>query len=65
MKVNEPKFYHEALKDVKWREAMNKEIEALDKTCMWEVVDLPPGKNRIGWKALSLSLSLSNIIDGD
>jgi len=61
MKVNEPKFYHEALKDVKWREAMNKEIEALDKTCMWEVVDLPPGKNRIGWKALSLSLSLSLI----
>jgi len=50
MKVDEPKFYHEAVKDVKWREAMTEEIEALAKAGTWEIVDLPPGKNPIGCK---------------
>ena len=50
MKVDEPKFYHEAVKDVKWREAMTVEIEALAKVGTWEIVNLPPGKNPIGCK---------------
>jgi len=36
------------VKDVKWREAMNEEIEALDKRGTWKIMDLPPGKNPIG-----------------
>jgi len=48
--MDEPKFYHEVVKDAKWREAINEEIEALDKTGTWEIVDLPPGMNPIGCK---------------
>ena len=29
-KVVEPRFFHEAVKDPNWREAMNKEIDALE-----------------------------------
>jgi len=47
MKVDEPKFYHEAAENVQWREAMNEEIEALNKISASEVVDLPQGKNPI------------------
>jgi len=50
MKVDEPKFYHKAVKDVNWREAVDEEIEALDKTGTWEIIDLPPSKHLIGCK---------------
>jgi len=50
IKVDEPKFYHKAVKDVKWRASMNEEIKALDKTSMWQIVDLASGKNPIGCK---------------
>ena len=50
MKVDEPKFYYKAVKDVKWREAMTEQIEALAKAGTWEIVDLPPSKNPIGCK---------------
>ncbi|KAL6323336.1 hypothetical protein AAG906_029343 [Vitis piasezkii] len=43
---------YEALKDSRWREAMNEEMKALQKNSTWEVVDLPEGKIPIGcrWK---------------
>lgn len=33
-----------------WRDAMRKEIEALEKNGTWTLVDLPPGKKTIGCK---------------
>ena len=39
-----PNNVQEALKDPKWREAMNEKMKALQKNSMWEVVDLPEGK---------------------
>ncbi|RVW74839.1 Retrovirus-related Pol polyprotein from transposon RE1 [Vitis vinifera] len=38
----------EALKDTKWKEAINEEIKALLKNNTWEVVDLPKEKNTVG-----------------
>ncbi|RVW24626.1 Retrovirus-related Pol polyprotein from transposon RE1 [Vitis vinifera] len=38
----------EALKDPRWRKAMNEEMKALKKNSTWEVVDLPEGKIPIG-----------------
>ncbi|XP_074271111.1 uncharacterized protein LOC141595037 [Silene latifolia] len=49
-KGREPTYYHEAAKDGKWREAMSKEIEALEKNKTWKVVTLPNGKKPIGCK---------------
>ena len=50
MKVDEPKFYHTVVQDVHWSNAMNEEIEALDKNGTWDIVDLPTGKHPIGCK---------------
>jgi len=38
----EPKFFHEDVKLPQWREAMEKEINALEQNGTWSVVDLPP-----------------------
>ncbi|XP_074270623.1 uncharacterized protein LOC141594507 [Silene latifolia] len=49
-KVREPVYYHEAAGNAKWREAMNKEIEALENNGTWQIVQLPNGKKPIGCK---------------
>jgi len=46
----EPKFYHEAVQDAKWREAMTNEIEALELNNTWTIVDLPPWRKPITYK---------------
>lgn len=46
----EPSSYAQALKDGRWREAMKKEINALENNGTWTVEDLPPGKRAIGSK---------------
>ena len=46
--VSIPNNVQEALKDPRWREAMNEEMKALQKNSMWEVVDLPVGKIPVG-----------------
>jgi len=42
--------FHEAVKDVKWRDAMVKEIEALEMNETWTIEDLPAGKKPINCK---------------
>ena len=37
----------EALKDSKWKVAMNVEMGSLQKNQTWELVDLPPGKKPV------------------
>ena len=49
-KVVEPRYFHEAVKDVKWRDAMAKEIKALEMNETWTIVDLPVGKKPIDCK---------------
>ncbi|KAL0314769.1 UNVERIFIED_CONTAM: Retrovirus-related Pol polyprotein from transposon RE2 [Sesamum angustifolium] len=46
--VHEPKSFKEANQSSHWREAMNKEIEALEKNSTWELKELPAGKRAIG-----------------
>ncbi|KAK1422630.1 hypothetical protein QVD17_17916 [Tagetes erecta] len=46
----EPKSSKEALKDINWVNAMNKEMEALNRNKTWDLVDLPPGRKPIGCK---------------
>ena len=49
-KIVEPRYFHEAVKDIKWREAMAKEIEALELNKTWTIEDLPPNKKPINCK---------------
>ncbi|KAH0679845.1 hypothetical protein KY284_020930 [Solanum tuberosum] len=46
----EPSNFKEAVKDRRWIEAMQSEIQALEDNCTWTVVDLPRGKRAIGCK---------------
>ncbi|XP_074270986.1 uncharacterized protein LOC141594901 [Silene latifolia] len=49
-KEKEPINYQEAAKDERWREAMSKEVEALEKNETWKIMTLPDGKKPIGCK---------------
>ncbi|GAA0167596.1 transmembrane signal receptor [Lithospermum erythrorhizon] len=44
----EPRSFKEAMKFPQWREAMKKEIEALEDNRTWSVVLLPEGKKALG-----------------
>ncbi|GKF35685.1 retrovirus-related pol polyprotein from transposon TNT 1-94, partial [Tanacetum coccineum] len=46
----EPHTYAQASKDLKWVEATNKELKALEANKTWELVLLPPNKLPIGCK---------------
>ncbi|GKA20529.1 putative RNA-directed DNA polymerase [Tanacetum coccineum] len=49
-KTYEPKSYKEAVLDSKWVEAMNNEIETLNRNKTWTIVELPKGRKPIGCK---------------
>ena len=42
--------FEEAIKDENWVQAMDEEIEAIEKNDTWDLVDLPKDKNLIGVK---------------
>ncbi|KAJ3704139.1 hypothetical protein LUZ61_007844 [Rhynchospora tenuis] len=46
----EPEHFREAMRDRKWREAMQTEINALERNNTWTIEDLPLGKKAIGCK---------------
>ncbi|KAJ0590617.1 putative RNA-directed DNA polymerase [Helianthus annuus] len=49
-KTVEPQSFKEAVSDVNWVNAMNEEMEALNRNNTWELVDLPIGRKPIGCK---------------
>ncbi|GJU86077.1 ribonuclease H-like domain-containing protein [Tanacetum coccineum] len=46
----EPKTYQEAILDINWINAMNNEMEALNRNKTWIITDLPPNRKAIGCK---------------
>ena len=46
--VEDPIHFEEAVKDKKWIDAMDEEMNAIEKNNTWELVDLPKGKEVIG-----------------
>ncbi|XP_047162016.1 uncharacterized mitochondrial protein AtMg00820-like [Vigna umbellata] len=47
---NDPVTVEEALKSKKWRDAMVKEMEAIERNQTWELTDAPTGAKPIGVK---------------
>lgn len=47
---DEPKYFHQAIKDDRWKEAMKKEIRALEENDTWVLEELPEGKRAIDSK---------------
>ncbi|PNX85850.1 hypothetical protein L195_g041924 [Trifolium pratense] len=48
--ASDPTTFEEAVKSEKWRNAMNNEMEAIEKNNTWELTDLPTGAKTIGLK---------------
>lgn len=47
---DDPNTFEEAVKSKKWRDAMNAEIESIEKNKTWELTTLPDGVKSIGVK---------------
>eukprot|EP00253_Pinus_taeda_P024657 PITA_24657 len=48
--VDDPIHFEDAIKDRKWIEAMDEEINAIERNKTWDLVELPKGKEVIGVK---------------
>ena len=48
---SDPSTFVEAQKGINWREAMDAEVESIEKNCTWELTDLPHGAKciRVKW----------------
>ncbi|GKB79977.1 retrovirus-related pol polyprotein from transposon TNT 1-94 [Tanacetum coccineum] len=49
-KEREPVTYYEAIKDKRWRSAMDSELEALEQNKTWTIEKLPPNNKALGCK---------------
>ncbi|GJR81101.1 RNA-directed DNA polymerase, eukaryota, reverse transcriptase zinc-binding domain protein [Tanacetum coccineum] len=49
-KIKEPKSYDEAASDIRWIEAMNLEMKALNRNGTWVITEIPEGRKAIGFK---------------
>ena len=47
---SDPIAFDEAIKDSKWRKAMDAEIEAIERNHTWELMELPEGEKTVGVK---------------
>ena len=47
---DDPVSYGDAVKDIKWKNTMDTEIQAIEKNNTWELVELPKGMKKIGVK---------------
>ena len=47
---SDPIYFEEAIKEKKWRNAMDEEIDAIERNEIWELTTLPPKKQVIGVK---------------
>lgn len=45
-----PILFEEAVKDIKWKKAMDAEMKSIEKNNTWELTDLPKGQKAIGVK---------------
>lgn len=50
MNVDEPVDFNQAVKRKEWRDAMDREMEAVEKNKTWCLFELPPGQKAIGLK---------------
>uniref|UniRef100_A0A2N9HVC5 CCHC-type domain-containing protein n=1 Tax=Fagus sylvatica TaxID=28930 RepID=A0A2N9HVC5_FAGSY len=50
LSLHEPYTYREACTNPLWQQVMTEELQALEKTHTWDLVDLPHGKSAIGCK---------------
>ena len=48
--LDEPRFFHQVVKDPRWRHAMDQEIRALEENQTWSLEHLPFGKQAIDSK---------------
>ena len=62
--VSIPSNVQDALADPKWKQAMNEELEALQKNETWDVVPMPPGKKTVGCRwVFAVKLKADGSID--
>nr|GEW35625.1 hypothetical protein [Tanacetum cinerariifolium] len=50
VETDQPSTFEEAVNFKAWREAMQAELDAIEKYKIWELTDLPPGEKPIGLK---------------
>ena len=62
--ITVPTRVEEALQDPSWKAAMDKEMAALEKNDMWEIVCLPKGKRAVGCKwVYTLKFDCSGVLE--
>ena len=48
--IDEPSNYKETVVDDAWKQAMNDEIDSIERNKTWNLVELPPGHKPVGLK---------------